>query len=107
MTERTALVTGGASGIGREICLALAADGRKVAVADIQRAAADETAHLITEAGGTAMALTMDITDREAVDSGSYRYGICDDSSGRWRGFVGSKDSQWCVLADRCPSTSS
>ncbi|MEM9652937.1 MAG: SDR family oxidoreductase [Actinomycetota bacterium] len=70
MTERTALVTGGASGIGREICLALAADGRKVAVADIQRAAADETVHLITEAGGTAMALTMDITDREAVDSG-------------------------------------
>ena len=38
MTERVALVTGGGSGIGRQICLALAADGRKVAVADIATA---------------------------------------------------------------------
>ena len=52
MTARTALVTGGASGIGREICKALAADGRRVAVADIQSDAAAETAQMITEAGG-------------------------------------------------------
>jgi 2-hydroxycyclohexanecarboxyl-CoA dehydrogenase len=70
MSARTALVTGGASGIGREICKALAADGRRVAVADIQSDAATETARLITEAGGEAMALTMDITDSAAVIDG-------------------------------------
>ncbi|MEL6981512.1 MAG: SDR family NAD(P)-dependent oxidoreductase, partial [Actinomycetota bacterium] len=40
MTTRTALVTGGASGIGRQICLALAADDRRLAVADINTAGA-------------------------------------------------------------------
>lgn len=73
MTVRTALVTGGASGIGREICKALAADGRNVAVADIQTDAANETAELITAAGGKAIAIKMDITDRDQVTSGCLR----------------------------------
>ncbi len=47
MTERVAMVTGGARGIGREICLALARDGRRVAVADLRAEAAEETAALI------------------------------------------------------------
>lgn len=68
--DRTALVTGGASGIGREICLALAAAGRRVAVADIQAVAAAETAAMIGAAGGDAMSVTMDITSTAAVDAG-------------------------------------
>jgi 2-hydroxycyclohexanecarboxyl-CoA dehydrogenase len=68
--DRTALVTGGASGIGREICLALAAAGRRVAVADIQAVAAAETAAMIGAAGGDAMSVTIDVTSTAAVDAG-------------------------------------
>ena len=50
MTERVALVTGGGSGIGREICVGLAAAGRKVAVADLNLDGALETASLIQHA---------------------------------------------------------
>ena len=63
MTTRVALVTGGASGIGREICKALALDDRRVAVADINPDGAAETVDAITSAGGEALAITMDITD--------------------------------------------
>ncbi len=64
---RTALVTGGASGIGREVCLALAAAGRHVAVADINTVGAAETVGLIADAGGTALAIEMDITNSDSV----------------------------------------
>lgn len=67
---RTALVTGGASGIGRATCLALATAGRKVAVADINADGAAATAAAITEAGGTAIAVIMDITSTESVADG-------------------------------------
>ncbi len=73
MTSRVALVTGGASGIGREICLALAADDRRVAVADIQAEGAAETAAMITERGGDAIAVTMDVTDTDAVHDGCFQ----------------------------------
>lgn len=71
--SRVALVTGGASGIGREICLALAADDRRVAVADIQIDGAVETAAAIRAAGGEALAVTIDITDAASVDRGVAR----------------------------------
>ncbi len=68
--ERVALVTGGASGIGREVCLALAAAGRRVAVADINSSGADETAALISGTEGEALAVAMDITDSDSVIQG-------------------------------------
>ena len=70
MTERLARVTGGASGIGREICLGLARNGRKVAVADINLAGAQETQAMTTEAGATALAVQMDVSDSDAVHVG-------------------------------------
>ena len=70
MTTRVALVTGGASGIGREICKALALDDRRVAVADINPDGAAETVDAITSAGGEALAITMDITDADSVMDG-------------------------------------
>lgn len=73
MTERIALVTGGAGGIGREVCRALAADGRKVAVADINAEGAAETAGLINNSGAEAIAVTMDITDTDSVAQGHLR----------------------------------
>ncbi|MEM7095289.1 MAG: 3-oxoacyl-ACP reductase family protein [Actinomycetota bacterium] len=65
--ERTAFVTGGASGIGREICIALASDGRRVAVADLNAAGAAETVAMITDSGGTAIAVTVDVTSGDSV----------------------------------------
>jgi len=64
---RVALVTGGGSGIGREICRGLAADGRRVAVADITADGAQETAQSITDAGGTATAVHVDVSDSDSV----------------------------------------
>ena len=70
MTTRVALVTGGGSGIGREICLALARDERRVAVADVNAVGALETVESIGRAGGDAIAVTMDITDHDSVIDG-------------------------------------
>ncbi|MGB1733676.1 MAG: SDR family NAD(P)-dependent oxidoreductase [Acidimicrobiales bacterium] len=70
MTERVALVTGGGSGIGREICVGLAAAGRKVAVADLNLDGALETASLISATSGTAIAVHMDVADSDAVQGG-------------------------------------
>ena len=65
--SRIALVTGGASGIGREICNALAAQGCRVAVADINLAGAHETVESITDAGGQGLAVEVDVTSSDSV----------------------------------------
>jgi 2-hydroxycyclohexanecarboxyl-CoA dehydrogenase len=70
MTERVALVTGGAGGIGRAICLELAGAGRAVAVADVALDGAEETASAIFEAGGRAAAVELDVTSAASVSSG-------------------------------------
>jgi 2-hydroxycyclohexanecarboxyl-CoA dehydrogenase len=62
MAKRVAMVTGGARGIGRAIALALAADGRAVAVGDLLE---DEAAGTAEEAGGLGVAL--DVTDSSSV----------------------------------------
>jgi 2-hydroxycyclohexanecarboxyl-CoA dehydrogenase len=70
MTERTALVTGGARGIGRAICLALAEDGHSVAVADLRVDDARETAEAVSATGRSAVALKLDVTDSGSVEDG-------------------------------------
>jgi NAD(P)-dependent dehydrogenase (short-subunit alcohol dehydrogenase family) len=66
---KVAFVTGGAGGIGRATALALAAEGAKVAVADLNAAAAAETAALIVQAGSEAWSSGLDVTDKAAVDA--------------------------------------
>ena len=68
MTQRTAIVTGGARGIGAAICERFAADGMKVAVVDLSESDAQQVVDRITAAGGEALAVGADITDEAAVE---------------------------------------
>jgi 2-hydroxycyclohexanecarboxyl-CoA dehydrogenase len=70
MGNRTALVTGGAQGIGRGIAAALAAQGFRVAIADLNMETATQTAKDLSEAGGTVIAVEMNITDTASVEAG-------------------------------------
>ncbi len=67
--KRTALVTGGGSGMGAATCERFARDGMAVGVLDIDIEGARAVARKITAAGGRAMALEADIADRVAVDT--------------------------------------
>ena len=65
LDRKVALVTGGASGIGRATALAMAREGARVAVADRTEESAAATVALINAAGGQAIAIGGDVT-REA-----------------------------------------
>jgi 2-hydroxycyclohexanecarboxyl-CoA dehydrogenase len=73
MSERTALVTGAAMGIGRAIALAVAEDGRSVGVADIRLEQARETAAAVEASGRRAVAVELDVTDSDSVSDGVRR----------------------------------
>ena len=71
LRDRTVVVTGGASGIGKAICLKAAAEGAKVVVADIRedpREGGVNTVDAIRAAGGEANFMTVDITQWDDVD---------------------------------------
>ncbi len=65
---KTVIVTGGGGGIGGATCLRFAQEGAAVAVLDLSAEAARRVADRITEAGGRALAIPCDITDRASVD---------------------------------------
>jgi len=66
-TTRTAIVTGGARGIGAAIAKRLSADGLNVAIFDLDEAGAKATAAAIAEAGGTAVGIACDVSDEDSV----------------------------------------
>ena len=67
---KTAIITGAASGIGKDIALVFAREGAKVAIADLDKVAADAVAAGIRASGGQAMGVAMNVTDEKAVNDG-------------------------------------
>ncbi|MEU1446409.1 SDR family oxidoreductase [Streptomyces mirabilis] len=68
-TGKAAFVTGAGSGIGRTTAVAFARAGARVALADLSADGLQETARLIEEAGGRALALACDVTSEDDVRS--------------------------------------
>jgi 2-hydroxycyclohexanecarboxyl-CoA dehydrogenase len=69
MSNRVAMVTGGAQGIGKGIATTLGEQGFRVAVADLNLDVAEQTAKEITAAGGEAVAVAIDVTSTESVEA--------------------------------------
>ena len=70
MQGNVAVVTGAGSGIGRQIALSFAREGARLAICDIDMAAAGRVVGELEEAGAEAMAVEMDVTSEEAVNGG-------------------------------------
>jgi NAD(P)-dependent dehydrogenase (short-subunit alcohol dehydrogenase family) len=67
--DRSAIVTGGGSGIGRAVALTLAASGASVLIADIDESGAGTVADEITSNGGIARAFRVDVSDATSVSA--------------------------------------
>ncbi|MCX5192546.1 SDR family oxidoreductase [Streptomyces sp. NBC_00249] len=98
-TGKSVLVTGAGSGLGRAIALAFAAEGASVVAAGRTAASLEETVRLVEAAGGTAAAVTADVTDsdrlRELVQETVTRFGGLDiavNNAGILRGTVPSAE---------------
>lgn len=70
LSGKTAIVTGAASGIGKEIALEFAKAGAAVAIADLNLDGANAVADQIKQSGGKAMGVAMDVTNEDAVNAG-------------------------------------
>jgi 3-hydroxybutyrate dehydrogenase len=71
LKNKVAIITGAASGIGKDIALVFAREGAKVAIADLDQKAADLTANEIDASGNRAIGVAMDVTNEEQVDAGT------------------------------------
>ena len=106
---RTAVVTGGAGGIGRSIAAVLAARGVRVAIADLDAGAAEAAAADLRAAGGEAIGVALDVTDADTVAAAAAeverRLGPVDIlvNNAGWddlRAFVETDESFWRRVVD-------
>jgi 2-hydroxycyclohexanecarboxyl-CoA dehydrogenase len=106
---RTAVVTGGAGGIGRSIAATLAAHGVRVAIADLDADAAAAAAADLRAAGPEAIGVALDVTDTDAVAAAAAeverRLGPVDIvvNNAGWddlRAFVETDESFWRRVVD-------
>jgi 3-hydroxybutyrate dehydrogenase len=87
LENKTAIVTGAASGIGKQIALVFAREGAKVAIADLDQRTADAAAAEIDASGKRAIGLAMDVTNEQQVDAGTAKSWSLSSRSGNrcWR----------------------
>ena len=71
LKDKVAIVTGAASGIGKEIAMAFAREGAKVAIADLDPKAAEASAREIDPKGERAIGVAMDVANEEQVEAGT------------------------------------
>ena len=69
LAGKTAIITGGAAGMGRATSLAFADEGASVTIFDIQKEAGEEVVESIKRNGGTARFIEVDVSDAEQVDT--------------------------------------
>ena len=69
LQDKVCIVTGAASGIGKEIAIVFAREGGKVVIADLNKDAAQATADAIKATGASAMAVAMDVTSEDQVNA--------------------------------------
>jgi 3-hydroxybutyrate dehydrogenase len=82
LQDKVAVITGAASGIGKDIAREFLANGAKVGIADLNLEAANATALELDPAGGRAIGVQMDVTDEDQVNAGveaiAVRFGSID-----------------------------
>ena len=107
LPDKVAIVTGAASGLGRGIALALAREGARVAVVDLNEAGARDTVEAIAKNGGQAAAWRADISDKARIDRVVAeiisRWGTVDilvNNAGldRVGPFVNSSEAEWDLI---------
>lgn len=105
LAGKSALITGGGGGIGRATALIFAREGARLAIADANESAAQETVGLVNKAGGQALAMSGDVTDsatvQKMVDAVVSAYGRIDCAfnnagiAGYQVGAAGQKTHEW------------
>jgi NAD(P)-dependent dehydrogenase (short-subunit alcohol dehydrogenase family) len=110
LDRKVALVTGGASGIGRATALAMAREGARVAVADRTEESAAATVAAINAAGGQAVAIGGDVTKEDQVAAMVARTVAawadrCTFNNAGWRADPSARDASTCMNSARPPST--
>ena len=70
LKDKIAVVTGAASGIGKEIAITYAREGAKVVIADLNLEGANATAAEIEKTGAQAIGVAMDVTSEAEVETG-------------------------------------
>ena len=73
LVGKVAVITGSASGIGKEIAFTFAREGAKVVIADLDRKAAEQAAFEIDPAAQRAIGVAMDVSNEEQVEAGMTR----------------------------------